>query len=139
MRIEYVIVLAILMALLGLNGVNAMDFDGNFKMDIPNGTSFEKTSSFFGLDIGNAKVYQDFENDINISYISINDDGKYFKDMIETIKNEPGVNLTKEDDLYLIETERFHIVLFEKNHEIIAVSAGGLGFDEMKEMANSAS
>jgi hypothetical protein len=139
MRFEYVILLVVLMALLSLSAVNAMDFDGNFEMDVPKNTSFEKTSSFFGLDIGNTKVYQDFENDINISYISVNDDGKYFNDMIETIEKEPNVNLTKEDDLYLITTERFNIILFNKNHEIIAVSASGLDFDELKEMANSVS
>ena len=130
------------MILLNLCAVNAIDFqehdfDGDFKMDVPYNCNLEKTSSFFGLDIGSTKVYQNPENDINISYISVDDDAKYFNEMIEAIEKEPNINLTKEDDLYMIATEKYHIVLFDRNHEIIAISAADLDFDDMKEMAQS--
>ena len=130
------------MILLNLSAVGAVDleehdFDGAFKMDVPYGSDFEKTSSFFGLDIGPTKVYQDFKNEINISSISVSDDEKYFNEMIETIEKEPNVNMTKENELYLITTEKYNIILFEKNHEIFAISAGNLGFDSLKSMAKS--
>lgn len=139
MILKKIIILAILLNLcaVGAADLQEHDFDGDFKMDVPYGTDFEKTSSFFGLDIGPTKVYQDFKNDINISYISVSDDEKYFNEMIETIENEPNVNMTKEDELYLITTEKYNIVLFEKNHKIFAISAGDLAFDSMKHMAKS--
>ena len=45
--------------------------------------------------------------------------------------------IPKEDELYLITTEKYNIVLFEKNHKIFAISAGDLAFDSMKHMAKS--
>ena len=143
MKSKDYIILA-LIVLLNLSGANASDFenhdfDSAFQMDVPNGSSFKKISSLFGLDIGNTRVYQDFENDINISYARVDDDGKYLNDMVRTIENEPGVNLTKEDGLYLIETGKFNIVLFDKNHNIVAISAGNLDFDILKATANSLS
>ena len=135
-------ILLILIIFLNLSAVCGVDFEnhdfeGNFQMEVPRESCFEKTSSFFGLDIGNTKVYQDFENNINISYASVDDDEKYLDDMVRTIENDSRANITKEDGLYLITTEKFHIVLFDKNHKIIAISAGNLDFDNMKEMANS--
>lgn len=137
-------IVLILMMLLNLSTAYAVDleehdFDGNFKMDVPCGSSFEKTSLDLGLDINPTKVYQDFENDINISYRWTLNEQQLLNDILDTLREEPNVKLTQENDLYLITTEKYHIVLFDKDQKIFAVSAGNLDFNTLKEMANSVS
>ena len=138
MNLKTIIILMILINLGTASAVDLQrhDFEGKFQMDVPYKSSFEK-DTFFGLDIGPARVYHDFKNDLNVSYVSVSDDDKYFNDMIETIEKEPNVNMTKDNSIYLISTEKFNIALFHENHKIIAISAGNLDFDAIKEMANS--
>ena len=139
---KYTLSIITLIILLNLGAVHGADFeshdfDGNFRMDVPSGSSFEKLNTLFGLDIGPSNAYRDFENDMNISYSSVGDDDKYFNDMIKTMKEEPNVDVAKEGDLYLITTEKYHMVVFHENHKIIAISAANPDFDCMKKMAKS--
>jgi hypothetical protein len=130
------------MALVTLTPIQAVtmqeyDFDGNFLMDVPEGCSFVNRNSFLGIDIYPTKVYQDFENSINISFANVYDDDKYYSDMINALKGEPDINLTQNGDRYLIKTEKFNIVLFKKDHNIVAISSAKLDFDTLNAMADS--
>jgi hypothetical protein len=131
-----------LAALLALSSANAVeleeyDFDGNFKMDVPAGYEFANENSFFGIDIGATKVYQDREDNINVSFAGYINDEQCFNDMIKTIKEEPNVNLAQKQDFYLIKTEKFNIVLFKKDHKIVAISSADLDFKTLMKMADS--
>lgn len=131
-----------LVALLALSSANAADFEeydfeGNFKMDVPAGCEFANENSFFGFDISPTKVYHNREDNINVSFAGYINDEQCFSDMIKTIKEEPNVNMTQKQDLYLIKTEKFNIVLFKKDHKIVSISSADLDFKTLMRMADS--
>ena len=132
----------ILAALVMLTPIQAVpmqeyDFDGNFKMDVPIGCSFVNRNSFFGIDLPPTKVYQDFENNINVSLADVHDNDRYYSDLTNALKEEQDIDLRQNGDRCLIKTEKFNIVLFKKDDKTVAISSGNLDFDTLNTMANS--
>lgn len=113
------------------------DFDGHFSMKVPKNATLKLKDSSDGF-FEDGDTYYDSVNNLTIVYVmsgDVNDTlvDKYVKEM-----KDHGADVSKKDNLNLIDAHGLNAILFQKDGELLLIESTGLNMDTITTMAQSA-
>lgn len=112
------------------------DFDGHFSMKVPKNATFKLTDSDDGL-LSSGDSYHDSVNNITITYVmdaDVND--TLVEKTVKELKDH-GANVSKKDNLNLIDAHGLNAILFQKDMELLMIESTELDIDTLTTMAQS--
>ena len=113
------------------------DFDGHFNMKVPKNATLKLTNSSDGF-FEDGDTYYDSVNNLTITYVmsgDVNDSlvDKYVKEL-----KDNGADVSKKDNLNLIDAHGLNVILFQKDGELVLIESSELDMDTITTMAQSA-
>lgn len=112
------------------------DFDGHFSMKVPKNATFKLTNSSDSL-LSNGDTYYDSANNLTITYVMDADVNDGLVDKCVKDLKDHGANVSKKDNLNLIDAHGLNVILFQKDMELIMMQSTGLDMNTLESMAQS--
>lgn len=113
------------------------DFDGHFSMKVPKNATLKLTDSSDGL-FEDGDTYHDSAYNLTVVYVMSGDVNDTFVDKYVKELKDHGANVTKKDNLNLIDAHGLNVIMFQKDMELLMIESTELDMDTLTTMAQSA-